>query len=118
MSFEEECQDADNATPSAKNQDAGWEAFSNENWNDRTEYAPSGPPHYPNTTSHDSANQGVNVFDYEVTSFDDEKPAQEMQEKGGHSLLRQNMGQQSRSMDMEWDNADDSGGTVDYASKE
>jgi hypothetical protein len=30
----------------------------------------------------------VNVFDYEVSGFDDEpKPSQEMQEKGGASLL-------------------------------
>ena len=76
------------------------------------------PPHYPlqgqPTTSEGPASQDVNVFDYEVSSFDDEKlaPAQEMQEKGGHRFLNQgntNTGNSSSAMDTDWDELDDSG---------
>lgn len=76
-----------------------------------------GPSHHPHqgqpTASQEPARQDVNVFDYEVSSFDDEKstPAQEMQEKSGQRLLSQsntNTGNSSSAMDTDWDEIDDS----------
>ncbi|KAF9893937.1 hypothetical protein FE257_008908 [Aspergillus nanangensis] len=46
------------------------------------------PPEVPHNTSMVNLAQKVNVFDYQVSSFDEEMtPAQEMEEKGGKPLL-------------------------------
>lgn len=110
--FEDECYEAANATPGAENQNAGWEACQSTDWNEQAEDTPSAYRVPSKATSQRPVNQGVNVFDYEVSSFDDEKPAQEMQEKGGQGLLGQSTGQPSSAMDTEWDDVDDSSGTV------
>ena len=105
-------QETANATPSAENQETGWQAHQSAEWTEQAEDTPSAYPMTSKATSQGAVNRGVNVFDYEVASFDDEKPAQEMQEKGGQSLLSQSTGQPSSAMDTEWDDVDDSSGTA------
>lgn len=108
VSFEEERQDAN----SAEFEDSGWKAVENMDWDGQTGKA-QGPSQYPlqdqSKPLRGPANRDVNVFDYEVSSFDGDKtPAQEMQEKGGQSLLSQsNAGQSSGAMDTDWDEVDD-----------
>lgn len=108
-SFENECQEATKPAPGTENQGT-WEANEGANWNDEWENVPPGSSVPPKTLSGEPVIEGVNVFDYEVSSFDDDKPAQEMQERGGKSLLSQSTGPPSNAMDTGWDNVDDGSG--------
>lgn len=108
--FEDESQDKVVALPSVGEENPNWKAYENTSWED---YAPGS---YPNPTMRGPGQQNVNVFDYEVSSFDDDKPAQEMQEKGGPSLLSQSSTSQPQtSMDTSWDEVDDSSGVTSDA---
>lgn len=111
-SFEEEFQAATNTEDS----NAGWKAVDSMDWGQQGEYFQGSSQYqFPDqgATSRAPVNRDVNVFDYEVSSFDDDKaPAQEMQEKGRQSLLSQgNTGQSSSAMDTDWDDLDDSSRT-------
>lgn len=111
-SFEEEFQAAINTDDS----NSGWKAADSMDWGQQAEdLQGSSQYQFPDqgTTSRAPVNRDVNVFDYEVSSFDDDKaPAQEMQEKEGNGLLTQgHTGQSSSAMDTDWDDLDDSSRT-------
>lgn len=109
-SFEDECQEATNPAPGAENQRTGWEDNQGANWNEQADNALPGSSAPPKLASGEPVIEGVNVFDYEVSSFDEDKPAQEMKERGGKSLFSQSTAPPSSAMDTGWDNVDDGSG--------
>lgn len=108
QAFEEELQDARRPDEPIDVQTSGWQSKENPAWKDQED----GPPSYESLHEiHGQHQQSektpskVDVFDYEVQSFDDEKaPTPEMQERNSQPLLHgRRPSKPSSVMDTSWD---------------